>query len=309
MARPIGSPVVYWRGKKAWLRWTEPGKGQQRKPLGDVSQEELSTPFFCQYIFTYLNWHAAEYPAHHPRVESIVRVHLAPAFGNLPLDKISAELVERYKQQRRAKPGTVAKELRTLNAILSHAVTWDVLIGNPIKGKVKPPKDPKSNPRHYYTVEQLQKLYALNTHWSNVWKFMANTGLRLHEMQNLQHCDIREEAIYVVSTPDSPNKTTSWRLVPLSNNAQEALKCLTSSVTICPMVTGKSMSRAFKREARRAEIPGSLHWLRHTYCSHLVMGGVALEKVQKLAGHSTFKTTLHYVHLAPGYLQTGVVNI
>lgn len=309
MARPLGPPVVYWRGNKAWLRWTEPGKGQQRKPLGDITPGDLDTPLFCQYVQTYLTWHAQEYPAHNERVESIVRVHLLPAFGNLQLSEIQAPVVEEYKQFRRAAPGTVAKELRTLNAVLNHAVTWDVIASNPIKGKVKPPKDLRSNPRNYYTIEQLQTLYAQRSEWSDVWQFMANTGLRLHEMRNLQHQDLRDQAIYVVSTPDSPNKTSSWRVVPLSYNAQDALSRLRLNDTLCPVVTDKSMSRAFKRDAVRSGIPGSLHWLRHTYCSHLVMRGVALEKVQKLAGHSSFKTTLHYVHLSPGYLSSGVVNI
>lgn len=312
MARPIGAPKTYWRGDTQWIRWTEPGKGQQRRRLTDVEPDCIDTPYFCQHIVTYLAWHEEEYPAHHPRVESIIRVHLAPAFGNLQLDKITPELVAKYKKQRRqrgAKPGTINKELRTLNAVLNHAVTWDALQKNPIRKKVKTVKDPDAHPNRYYTVKQLQKLYEQRSHWTDVWKLMVNTGLRLHEMQNLEPEHVQDDALYVISTPESPNKTTSWRLVPLSDNAQDALSRLLLRDHLCPRVTDKSMSRAFKREAKRAGIPGSLHWLRHTYCSHQVMSGTPLPKVQKLAGHSSFKTTLNYVHLTPGYLATGVINI
>jgi site-specific recombinase XerD len=48
---------------------------------------------------------------------------------------------------------------------------------------------------------------------------------------------------------------------------------------------------------------GSLHSLRHSFCSHLVMSGVDLTTVQRLAGHSTSKVTEQYAHLAPSHLE------
>jgi site-specific recombinase XerD len=41
------------------------------------------------------------------------------------------------------------------------------------------------------------------------------------------------------------------------------------------------------------------HVLRHTFCSHLAMNGVAPTTIQKLAGHATLRMTERYMHLSP----------
>jgi len=52
---------------------------------------------------------------------------------------------------------------------------------------------------------------------------------------------------------------------------------------------------------RRAQLPvmGSLHKLRHTFCSHLAMRGAPAKSIQDLAGHESLSTTLRYMHLTP----------
>jgi site-specific recombinase XerD len=41
------------------------------------------------------------------------------------------------------------------------------------------------------------------------------------------------------------------------------------------------------------------HVLRHTFCSHLAMMGVAAQTIRKLAGHSSLSITERYMHLSP----------
>ena len=52
---------------------------------------------------------------------------------------------------------------------------------------------------------------------------------------------------------------------------------------------------------RRAglHVMGSLHKLRHTFCSHLAMRGAPPKAIQELAGHESLTTTLRYMHLSP----------
>jgi len=50
----------------------------------------------------------------------------------------------------------------------------------------------------------------------------------------------------------------------------------------------------------------TLHALRHTFASQLIMKGVDLPTVQKLMGHSDIQTTMIYSHLAPDHLAEAV---
>ncbi|PRQ08789.1 tyrosine-type recombinase/integrase [Enhygromyxa salina] len=57
------------------------------------------------------------------------------------------------------------------------------------------------------------------------------------------------------------------------------------------------MGRALDRAELRQHGP---HSLRHTFCSHLAMRGIAARVIQQLAGHSELTTTQRYMHLSPG---------
>jgi len=124
---------------------------------------DTAGPAFADWAIRYAEWHSQEYPDSYFRVEQILRTHLIPAFGNMALMAIRREDVERYKHGRLAAgalPGTVTKELRTLQACLNHAEQWDVIPRNPIHG-VKPPRDLASKPPRWFTREELARIYAV----------------------------------------------------------------------------------------------------------------------------------------------------
>ena len=58
----------------------------------------------------------------------------------------------------------------------------------------------------------------------------------------------------------------------------------------------------WRRVTEAAGLPAySIHAMRHSFASQLVMAGVPLTHVQALLGHSTIKMTERYAHLAPGF--------
>ena len=72
----------------------------------------------------------------------------------------------------------------------------------------------------------------------------------------------------------------------------------------CPY---RNISTAFNSAVKRAGITDfTLHDLRHTVASRLVMRGVDLTTVKELMGHKHINMTLRYAHLAPGHKRAAI---
>lgn len=265
---------------------------------------------FADFAFTYLEWHEHEYPDSYERVEQIIMTVFA-RFHPMSLNGISAYDIEQWKVRRskqatvHGKPvskGTILKELRTLSALFNRATIWGHLEKNPVRAVTKP-RETDSKPPTWYTPEQLKALYAASGHKAAWWKLMANTGMRAAEARHLRWADIRDGRVHILSREGERTKSGRWRQVPISKGAAEALERLRErsgdSEWVLPPMNPKSLSRACKTDLKRAGLPGSLHSLRHTFCSLLVQQGVALRVVQELAGHASIRTTERYSHLCP----------
>lgn len=331
--------TIYWRSECAYLQWSEGGQ-QNRRSLGRITPDAAETARqakelelrtgqrilhvgipFSDHAQRYLAWHRVQYPDSHWRVAQILEQKFG-IFHHLTIAQIDRRTIELWVARRASEtyrgrpvaPATVAKELRTLRAVLQKAVDWGDLDRNPAT-RIRPPRDLDSEPVHYYTREQLTKLYGCTE--GATWRLLANTGMRRGEAQRLrwEHVDVTRREIRIVSTREARTKSGKWRLIPMTDGALEATKRLRGRTGtdpyVIPRVRHESLSRAFARDARRQEVGGSLHSLRHSYAAHLVMAGVPLRTVQVLMGHASFATTERYAHLSPGHLaeQAGKLDL
>lgn len=70
----------------------------------------------------------------------------------------------------------------------------------------------------------------------------------------------------------------------------------------------KSFSTALEKSGIKYGSPDgvTLHTLRHSFASHLVMSGIDLTTVKDLLGHREISMVLRYSHLSPGHKQHAV---
>jgi integrase/recombinase XerD len=137
-------------------------------------------------------------------------------------------------------------------------------------------------------------------------------GLRRSELLNLKPTDILSDR-HLIHVFQSKGKKD--RIVPITDKILEMLRSY--YLTYRPKVwlfegqtegqpySAKSLQSILKQALVKAKInkPVTLHWLRHSYATHLLESGTDLRYIQELLGHNSSRTTEIYTHVSTRDIQ------
>ncbi len=137
-------------------------------------------------------------------------------------------------------------------------------------------------------------------------------GLRRSELLNLKpvHIDSKRHLLIVLNA-----KGKKDRVVPVSDKTigmlRDYYKIYRPKIWMFEgQIAGEpysetSLQDVLKHAVRKANIhkPVTLHWLRHSYATHLLESGTDLRYIQELLGHKSSKTTEIYTHVTEKSLE------
>jgi integrase/recombinase XerD len=137
-------------------------------------------------------------------------------------------------------------------------------------------------------------------------------GLRRSELLNLKPCDIESQRGLLLIRQSKGKKD---RIVPISEKTLGILReyyknykperYLFEGQIRGEKYSASSLQKILKEACNKAGIkkPVTLHWLRHSYATHLLESGTDLRFIQELLGHRSSKTTEIYTHVSTKSIQ------
>jgi integrase/recombinase XerD len=179
--------------------------------------------------------------------------------------------------------------------------------------KIHRPKRAKVLP-NVLSKEEIKLI--LNAHSNIKHKMMLSLiyscGLRCGELLALQpvHIDSKRNLVLLKNA-----KGKKDRIAPLSPKILAMLReyyklhkptnFLFEGQTKGMPYDARSLQLILKQALQKSGItkPATLHWLRHSYATHLLESGTDLRYIQELLGHSSSKTTEIYTHVSTKSIQ------
>lgn len=247
--------------------------------------------------------------------QNILKAHLLPAFGSLPLNSINANDLQRFILGfSSASKSLVDKILMVLRQIFNAALDDELIRKNPVN-KLKPPEG-VTNERMPLSMEAATQLIQQASRVENglLPLLMLCTGLRRGEALALTWEDIGADTLEVKRALNYENNS---KAVISDTKTKAALRKIPLTQPLLSLLETKRQPKGFvfgsdnplpyssyKRIWTRLQkdIPAlngvSAHRLRHSYLMLLRRAGVDAATQQYLMGHADYETTAnHYTHI------------
>lgn len=275
-------------------------------------QEVWGTPprlSISELLRRFLTSHATKRSARSDRIRAVTLLQHLGDGDSYQLDRpaIKAYIAARQAQGRKA--STINRELALLSAAINEAIEDGYPVPQIVKGRKL--REPEGRTRWLTRIEVATLIEsARQTEQPALpdWILVAvHTGLRAGEMAAMQWQHVLEDRLTV---PAETAKSCRSRTLPLTQEALAAIQRQPKrSMFVWTHPDGQPLKDVRGSLERVCQIGGieriTPHVLRHTCASWQVQAGVPLYTVQRWLGHSTFKMTERYAHLAPEHLQEG----
>lgn len=211
-------------------------------------------------------------------------------------------------------PLTLSKDISSLRAFGSYVERMGIWPEN-IALLIERPKASRALPR-VLSVQQVEKILSaiddsteVGKRDSALFELIYSCGLRISEACGLlmENLHLNEQLVLVHGKGDKE------RIVPFGETARKKLeeylfnarpKLVGNKVVPEVFVNyrGEPISRKgvwkkFKELNILAGVDAKVHTLRHSFATHLLVGGADLRSVQELLGHSDLATTQIYTHV------------
>lgn len=257
-------------------------------------------------------------------VDSALRVHAFPAFGDRQLNSIRSSEIQAFVQglSTRLAPSSVRTIYQHVRSVFLAAQGDRVIAQSPC-AKIRLPRIERAVIVPLETETVLAITEAMPPRWQALVTVMAGTGLRPGEAAGvtLDRVDFLRRSVRVdrqllLTRPHTfgpPKTDASYRTVPLPQVVVDSLAAhvaefgtgidqMLFTAKDCGMLNRDYVTRAFRDAASTSGAPvgARLHDLRHYYASLLIRHGESVKVVQARLGHSSAKETLDtYSHLWP----------
>ena len=175
------------------------------------------------------------------------------------------------------------------------------------------PKRPNQLP-NVLSKEEVKELFTAtqNLKHKTMLSLIYSCGLRCGELLKLmpQHIDSKRNVLIIKQA-----KGQKDRIAPLSDKTIEILrdyyaafkpiKFLFEGQIPGEAYDARSLQLVLKQSLAKTKIikPVTLHWLRHSYATHLLESGTDLRYIQEILGHKSSKTTEIYTHVSTQSIQ------
>jgi integrase len=309
------------RSAEAWLRrvlaeaaaGTLPGMVRTGATVADACAEYLG----------YIEQDRQRKPSTLRDYASIFRNYVLPHLGDVALEDLTAERVERWAAveidlDRRLANRTREKAITVLHGVMERARKLHRLPSNPV-ADVEKPRTALRTEINVFSPEEVMALVraADSEQDAALYLTAAFMGLRQRELIALRWRDvdfagsaIRVRASYTNGHLTTP-KSGKVRSVPMAARVAEALARLgqreyftaEDDLVFCGIVggylDGSALSKRYGAALRGAALrPLRFHDRRRTFGTR-VIGVADIRRVQEWMGHANVQTTMQYLHYVP----------